>query len=118
MTTEQLPPGFETLEPFVEHWAVDSADDRLKRRLNSSESERVAFFNAAKDRLQDGLTHLDKKPFDEYDDDENRLMQLFLSIAHIALAVEVQGDAEPKHAEGARHMTITSAPSSGRLERS
>lgn len=71
----------------------------------------MEFFNAAKDRLQDGLTYLDKKPFAEYDDDENRLMQLFLSFAHIALAVEVQGDAEPKHAEGARYMTITRAPS-------
>ncbi len=43
---------------------------------------------------------------------EHRLMKLFLSFAHIALAVEVQGDAEPKHAEGARFMTITQAPSS------
>lgn len=114
MTTELLPPGFETLEPFVDHWVLDSADARLNRRLTSSEAERVEFFNAVKDRLQDGLTYLDKKPFDEYDDDENRLMQLFLSFAHIALAVEVQGDAEPKHAEGARYMTITRAPSEPR----
>jgi hypothetical protein len=111
MTTEMLPPGFETLEPFVECWAFDSADARLKRRLSSADAERVAFFNAAKDRLQDGLTYLDKKPFAEYDDDETRLLQLFLSFAHVALAVEVQGDAEAKHAEGARFMTITRAPS-------
>jgi hypothetical protein len=112
MSTDLLPPGFETLEPFVDHWAFDTADERLKRRLNSSEADRVEFFNAAKDRLQDGLTYLDKKPFADYDDDEHRLMKLFLSFAHIALAVEVQGDAEPKHAEGARFMTITRAPSS------
>ncbi|GAA2558431.1 hypothetical protein [Mycolicibacterium diernhoferi] len=111
MSTDLLPPGFETLEHFVDGWVFDNADDRLKRRLTSSEDERVAFFNAVKDRLQDGLTYLDKKPFAEFDDDENRLMQLFLSFAHIALAVEVQGDAEPKHAEGARFMTITQAPS-------
>jgi hypothetical protein len=112
MSTDLLPPGFETLERFVDQWVADSADERLKRRLSSSDTERVEFFNAAKDRLQDGLTYLDKKPFGEYDDDENRLMQLFLSFAHVALAVEVQGDAEPKHAEGARFMTITQAPSS------
>jgi hypothetical protein len=111
MSAELLPPGFETLEPFVERWSLDSADDRLKWRLKSTEAERVEFFNAAKDRLQDGLTYLDKKPFTEYDDDETRLIKLFLSFAHIALAVEVQGDAEPKHAVGARFMTITCAPS-------
>ncbi|CAJ1510770.1 hypothetical protein [[Mycobacterium] burgundiense] len=111
MTGELLPPGFETLEPFVGRWVFESADARLKGRLSSTEAERIAFFNAAKDRLQDGLTYLDKKPFAEYDDDENRLMQLFLSFAHIALAVEVQGDAEPQHAVGAGFMTITRAPS-------
>jgi hypothetical protein len=111
VTGELLPPGFETLEPFVGRWVFESADARLKGRLSSTEAERIAFFNAAKDRLQDGLTYLDKKPFAEYDDDENRLMQLFLSFAHIALAVEVQGDAEPQHAVGAGFMTITRAPS-------
>ncbi|OBB33701.1 hypothetical protein A5792_11415 [Mycolicibacterium peregrinum] len=111
MTTELLPPGFETLEPFVDQWTSETANDRLKQRLRSSEAGRVAFFDAAKDRLQDGLTYLDKKPFAEYDDNENRLMQLLLSFAHIALAVEVQGDDEPKHAVGARYMTITQAPS-------
>ena len=111
MSTDLLPPGFETLEPFVDQWVFTSADDRLKRRLTSSEDDRVVFFNAVKDRLQDGLTYLDKKPFGEFDEDEHRLMQLFLSFAHVALAVEVQGDAEPKHAEGARFMTITQAPS-------
>ncbi|MCV7150193.1 hypothetical protein [Mycolicibacterium pyrenivorans] len=114
MTTHLLPPGFETLEPFVDRWVCESADDRLKRRLGSTDAERVEFFDAAKDRLQDGLTYLDKKPFTEYDDDETRLMKLFLSFAHIALAVEVQGDAEPKHAVGARFMTITQAPSAAR----
>jgi hypothetical protein len=106
-----LPPGFETLEPFVEDWAFETANERAKRRLSSTEAERVAFFDAAKDVLVDGLAYLDKKPFDEYEDDERSLMQLFLSFAHIALAVEIQGDAEAEHAEGARHMTITRAPS-------
>lgn len=111
MTANLLPPGFEPLEPFVDEWALGTANARAQRRLGSSEAERVDFFTAAKDLLQDGLNYLDKKPFAEYGDDENRLMQLFLSFAHVALAVEIQREAESKHADGARHMTITTAPS-------
>ncbi|WP_165636968.1 hypothetical protein [Mycolicibacterium diernhoferi] len=43
-------------------------------------------------------------------------MQLFLEFAQTALAVEVQGDTEPKHAEGARFMTITHARRPGFAE--
>jgi hypothetical protein len=38
-------------------------------------------------------------------------MDLMLSFAHVALAVEMQGDDEPKHAEAARHMHVIRAPS-------
>ncbi|OJZ66416.1 hypothetical protein [Mycolicibacterium diernhoferi] len=55
-------------------------------------------------------------PSAEYDDEENPLMQLFLEFAQTALAVEVQGDTEPKHAEGARFMTITHARRPGFAE--
>jgi hypothetical protein len=106
----QLPSGFEALEPFADAWAVERADNRLKRRLKSSAAERVAFFNAGQDLVAAGLAHLDKKPLSQLDAKEQRLMHLLLTFAHIALAVETQGDDEPKHAEGARHFTITRAP--------
>lgn len=107
--TSQLPPGFEALEPFAD-WAVAGANNRLQRRLTSREADRVAFFDAAKDLLPPALTYLDQKPLEQFDAAETRLMNLFLTFAHISLAVETQGDDEPKHAEGARHMTITRAP--------
>ena len=106
----QLPSGFEALEPFAVAWAIEGADNRLKRRLNSSAAERVAFFNAGQDLIAVGLAHLDKKPLSQLDAKEQRLMHLLLALAHIALAVETQGDDEPKHAEGARHFTIIRAP--------
>lgn len=106
-----LPPGFEPLEPYVEYWALATANERAMQRLDSTEAERIEFFEAAKDLLAHGLDYLDKKPFTEYDDDEKRLMQLLLSFVHIAMAVEIQQDGESGHAEGARHITITRAPS-------
>ena len=105
-----LPEGFEALEPFVEKWAIGSANDRLQARLNSEESERVAFFNAAQDLVPAALDLLDRKSLDRFDEREERLMNLVLSTAHIGPAVEVQRDHEPLHARYARYITITRAP--------
>lgn len=104
-----LPPGFEPLEPFVESWAVAGAANRAQRRLESSESERVAFFNAAKELAPTALAHLDRKPLNEFDEQEQRLMNLLLSLCHVAQAVEIQGDDEPRHALGRQYMKITVA---------
>jgi len=110
-----LPAGFEALEPFAADWIQDSANARLRARLASDEASRVAFFEAAKPLLASALEQLDKKPLDQLDDREQRLMQLLLSFAHIALAVEIQGGDEAKHAADARFITITRAPADFQL---
>jgi hypothetical protein len=104
-----LPPGFEQLAPFVDSWSLAGAALRAQRRLESSEAERVAFYHAAKDALPAALAHLDQKPLAQFDARETRLMNLVLSFAHIALAVEVQGDDEAKHAQLRKHLRITRA---------
>jgi hypothetical protein len=111
LTQSPLPAGFEALEPFAEGWAITGAANRLARRLSSTEEDRVAFFNAAKDLLAPALARLDAKPLNQLDAQEKRLMDLMLCFAHIALSVEIQGDDEPKHARGAHYMKITTAPS-------
>jgi hypothetical protein len=106
----QLPAGFEALEPFASTWAIAGAANRAERRMSSSEADRVAFFEAAKDLLAPALARLDETPLDQFDAKEQRLMDLMLTFAHVAFAVEVQGDDEPKHLRGARRMKITRAP--------
>jgi hypothetical protein len=101
-----LPSGFENLDRFVESWAIAGSANRLQRRLESSDAERVEFFNAAKDMAAPALELLDRKPLDQFDGKENRLMDLMLTLAHVSLAVEVQADAEPKHAALAKYITI------------
>jgi len=105
-----LPAGFEALEPFVADWALKGMARRAERRETSSEAERVAFFTAAKDLAGPALARLDEKPLAGLDEKERRLMDLMLGFAHVALAVEMQGDDEPKHARAARHLRITRAP--------
>jgi hypothetical protein len=108
-TESLLPAGFEALEPFVESWAIDGANNRLLARLDSQESDRVAFFNTGKDLVPAALDLLDKTPLGQFDEKEARLMKLVLSMAHVAPAVEVQKDHEPLHAKYARYITITRA---------
>jgi hypothetical protein len=102
-----LPQGFEILEPFVELWSAASLSARDTRRLDSTESERLAFYAAAKDLVAEAMDHLDSKGLDSFDDKDERLMNLMLSLVHVSLAVEVQHDGEPIHAAGARRLPIT-----------
>ena len=106
-TVSSLPEGFETLEPYVDSWAIEGSNNRLQRRLNSDDSERTAFFNAARDLVPTALELLDQKPLNQFDDKENRLMNLVLSMAHVGPAVEIQKEEEPFHAKYARYITIT-----------
>jgi hypothetical protein len=105
-----LPAGFEALAPFVEFWAVDTAAQRARCRDVSTEEQRLAFYKAAVGLVPQALDLLDSKPLNELNDSEQRLMKLLLSFAHVAAAVELQRDEEPKHALARSHMRITRAP--------
>lgn len=104
-----LPPGFESLEPFVEHWAVDGTANRDARRSTSSGKQRTAFYAAMQPLTEVALALLDAKPLAQHDSAERNLMNLCLSLAHVAMAVEAHGDAEPGHALHREAMRITRA---------
>lgn len=101
-----LPKGFESLEPFVNRFAVAGTANRAQLRNDVSREERETFYNAAKDHIAPALDLLDQKTFDQFDAKDHNLMNLALSFAHIALAVEVQGPDEEKHARLREHMKI------------
>ena len=105
-----LPAGFETLEPFVERFAIAGTANRAQLRSDATREEREAFHAAAKDLIAPALDLLDQKPLDGLDASEQRLLNLTLSFAHIALAVEIQGPDEERHAELRSYMRITRSP--------
>jgi hypothetical protein len=109
----RLPAGFEALEPFVDSWAVAGAANRARLRTTSSDAERRAFFAVGQPLLAAALDHLDTRPLAALDDADARLMNLTLSLAHVSLAVEIQGDAEARHAVLRDKMVITRAPADG-----
>lgn len=109
----RLPPGFEALEHFAEDWALEGAANRAQRRTASTDAERKAFFDAAQPLLAPALQLLDATPLAEHGAAERELMNLCLSFAHIAQAVEIQGDEEVRHAPHRAAMRITRAPADG-----
>jgi hypothetical protein len=110
MSEAALPDGFAALEPFVARWAVEGSSRRASLRTASTAEEREAFFAAASPLLDTALDHLDQRPLYDLDAAERRLMNLMLSLAHVAMAVEIQGPDEAKSAPWRDRMQITRAP--------
>lgn len=105
-----LPVGFESLEPFVKHWVADTAAARARCRDLNDEADRTAFYEAMQPLMPKVLEYLDSKPLALHDDSEQRLMKLALSFGHVAMAVELHREEEPKHAKHRPFMRITRAP--------
>lgn len=105
-----LPKGFEVLEPFAAQWDGDTAAKRAHLRSAYGEEQRDAFHTACSPLLKPGLAWLDGIALAEQDEAEQRLMRLFLTFAHVSLAVEVQDDDERKHTLLRTSMRITRAP--------
>lgn len=101
-----LPPAFAGLEPFVERWALPRTADRAARRSASTPEEREAFFHAAGPRLDEALDYLDARALRDLEGPDRRLMDLMLGLAHVALAVEIQGPDEVKSASWRDRMRI------------
>lgn len=113
MSAALLPPGFGPLEPFVAQWSVAGSANRSRARTASTAEERQAFYDAASPLLAEALAHLDETPLASHDEAQRRLMNLCLSLAHVAMAVEAHGEDEPAHASPREAMVITRAPADG-----
>lgn len=103
----QLPAGFEALEPFVADWAIEGSANRMQKRLDTSMEHMKSFYETAHPLAEPALALLDQKPLDQLDAPEQNLMNMILSLAHVSLAVEIQGPDEPHHAKWARFIRIT-----------
>lgn len=105
-----LPEGFAALEPFAARWALPGSAARAALRGGSTPEERAGFYDAALGDLTRALDYLDARGLAALDDRDERLMNLMLSLGHVALAVEQQKDAEVRHTRDRAHMRITKTP--------
>jgi hypothetical protein len=113
--SELLPEGFAALEPFIAQWALSGTAHRAEQRGASTTEEREAFFAAAAPLLDDALDHLDQRPLAGFSESEERLMNLMLGLAHVAMAVEIQGPDETRSAPWRERMRITRSPADAPL---
>lgn len=113
MTDHTLPPGFAPLQPFVARWAAPTLAGRDEARLASTPAERKAFYDAAGPLAPAALDHLNGRSLADFTAGERALMNLMLSLVHVTLAVELQGDDEHIHARGARMMPIVHGHADG-----
>jgi len=93
-----LPEGFESLEAFVADWAIADLPGRDAMRGKSTREQREAFYEAASALLEPALDYLDARPLASLSPPDERLMNLLLSLAHVALAEEIQHEDEERHA--------------------
>lgn len=101
-----LPEGFGALEPYVARWIVATSAERAALRTSSTPEERAEFFAAASPLMGKALDYLDTHSLPNLPAAEKRLMDLMLTLAHIALAVEIQGPDEIKSAPSRDRMRI------------
>jgi hypothetical protein len=83
-----LPDQFEDLEPFVD-WALPTERERNNKRIASTMPAIEAFYDAMLPRARAIIAHLDSFPVKEMPVREMRLMNLLLSLAEVANAVEI-----------------------------
>jgi len=89
-----LPERFHDLETLAAGWALPTEAERHARRLASTIDELRAFYEAMLPRIEDMLAYLSEFPVDNLTPEGRNLLNLALSLAEIAPAVELFGQPE------------------------
>ncbi len=87
MAKQKLPKEFKDLEPFAD-WALRTERERNHKRLNSEMSEIQSLYDTVLPRMEAIMEYLNKFPIDDMAEEEQRLLNITLSLAEVAPAVE------------------------------
>jgi hypothetical protein len=90
-TANQLPAGFESLEPFVAQWAKETSQERIIARSEAPFEDIKRFYDAMVDKAEEALALVNEYPLDDIPDDVARLGRLSLALCQAAVAVEMHG---------------------------
>lgn len=102
--TNQLPAGFESLEPYVDKWALATYSLRQTERLTSNMGDITEFYKAIMPRFDEVLTHLNGFELDEMPSAEQTLMNLSMSLAQIGPCVALWRAPDQENAFAAERM--------------
>ncbi|ENX38604.1 hypothetical protein [Acinetobacter courvalinii] len=85
----QLPADFSMLQPFVKMWALNTAQQRHRQRLNATTDALHLFYNAMLPQMRHLLAMLDTYPLGHLPDELHPLYWLSLSFAEVAPHIEL-----------------------------
>lgn len=89
-----LPEQFSDLQSYVAFWAKPSETARNIQRHAADMADIVAFKDAILGRFDDLLAHLNQQDVNALEEPDVLLLQLLLSLAEIAPAIESYGQPE------------------------
>jgi len=89
--TDRLPPQFAELQPFVDHWARPTTNERVAARSVLSQTEIRAFYDAMVPRLNDAIDYIDSVGLHALTPEADVLTRLVLGLGQASIAVEVHG---------------------------
>lgn len=101
-----LPNAFAALLPFVKKWALAGEAARAAARSESTPEERQAFYDAAHPLLGTALDYLDTRWSGALAEEDSNLTRIMLSLASVALAVEVLQENETRHSQSRERLII------------
>ena len=78
-TANQLPAGFESLEPFVAQWAKETSQERIIARSEAPFEDIKRFYDAMVDKAEEALALVNEYPLDDIPNDVARLGRLSTS---------------------------------------
>jgi len=88
MSQRQFPEAFADLESIAA-WSLATEGQRARKRRDSTIEEIRAFYNTILPRMDAIIEYLNPLPLDNMPDDAQRLLNLTLSLAEVAPAVEL-----------------------------
>ena len=89
-----LPEAFAALQPFVSLWALGSETERnIQRHAQPMNAIRL-FADTMMAHMNELIEFVNRKPMAEFDEVDDTLLQLMLSLAEVAPAVEFYGQQE------------------------
>ena len=88
MADPLLPNGFDDLEAFARDWALPTERERSLQRHRASIAEIKSFYETMLERVDAAMEHLNRFAMNELPAREQRLLDLALSLAEVAPAIE------------------------------
>jgi len=100
----RLPNSFSELEKFGKAWALPTENERHAQRLASTFTQLRSLYDAILPRIDEILAYLNDFPLDKLPAKAQNLLNLTLSLAEIAPAVELFGQVEVPDAYDSRRV--------------